>query len=137
MNIYFACSLTGGRDDEKIYQIITDHLIDSGHQVPTAFLAQFNIMANESDSSPVEIYTRDAAWIQACDALIAEVSTPSHGVGYEIGYALNLDKPVLGLYRIDTRISKMISGNPDARLTIQPYATPDDAIALINKFLAI
>ena len=39
------------------------------------------------------------AYIKACDALIAEISTPSHGVGYEIGYALNLDKPVLCLHR--------------------------------------
>jgi len=136
MNIYFACSLTGGRDDESIYQIIVTHLINSGHQVPTAFLAKANILTAETNTPPAEIYQRDTAWIQSCDVLIAEVSTPSHGVGYEIGYALNLGKSVLCLHGSDTRISKMISGNPEPRLAIQSYASPEEATALINKFLA-
>ncbi|MEN8172369.1 MAG: nucleoside 2-deoxyribosyltransferase [Chloroflexota bacterium] len=135
MNIYFACSLTGGREDENIYQIIVGHLIESGHQVPTAFLAESGIVTKEVESSAAEIYQRDTAWIKGCDALIAEASTPSHGVGYEIGYALSLGKPVLVIHHSDKRLSKMISGNPNPNLVVQCYESPSEALTLANQFL--
>ncbi len=53
----------------------------------------------EGQVDPGDVYERDTAWIRACDALVAEVSTPSHGVGYEVAYALSLGKPVLCVYR--------------------------------------
>jgi nucleoside 2-deoxyribosyltransferase len=56
-------------------------------------------MAEESVIDPVTVYQRDIAWVEACDVMIAEVSTPSHGVGYEIAYAIGLGRPVLCLYR--------------------------------------
>ncbi len=40
MNIYFACSLTGGRNDESIYQVIITYLINLGYHVPTALYTQ-------------------------------------------------------------------------------------------------
>ncbi len=86
MNIYFACSITGGREFEPAYQSITRALLEDGHAVPTAHLAGADVKALEAVVSPVEVYERDAAWIEACDVLIAEVSTPSHGVGYEIAF---------------------------------------------------
>ena len=135
MNIYFACSLTGGRKDEDIYQGIIAHLADSGHDVPTTFLAQTNVMTKESSIPPTDIFLRDTSWIQDCDCLIAEISTPSHGVGYEIGYALNLDKPVLCLHHNTVRISKMISGNPHHLLTIHTYTTRKEAFNRIDQFL--
>lgn len=39
MNIYFACSITGGRDFESVYQSIVQALTGDGHEVPTAHLA--------------------------------------------------------------------------------------------------
>ncbi len=134
MNIYFACSLTGGRNDESIYQGIITYLINSGHHVPTAFLAKTNILTKERKKSPSAIFTRDTTWIHDCELLIAEISTPSHGVGYEIGYALNFGKPVLCLHHSDSTISKMISGNPHPLLIIQAYDTPNEAITLIEGY---
>ncbi len=137
MNIYFACSITGGRNDEAVYQTLVDALVADGHTVPTASLAQSNVVWLEQIESPAEIYARDVAWIRACDALIAEISTPSHGVGYEIGYALGLGKPVLCLYREGAQVSKMITGNPDVNLTVQSYATPEEAVVWARGFRAL
>ena len=111
MNIYFACSITGGRAYESTYQEITRYLLANGHDVPTAYLADSNVMALEKVIDPREVYDRDVAWIRACDALIAEVSAPSHGVGYEIGFALEQGKPVLCLAQEGVSVSKMITGN--------------------------
>ena len=135
MNIYFACSITGGREFEPVYQAIVRALTEDQHVVPTAHLAEADVMALEAVIDPQEVYARDVAWIRACDVLIAEVSMPSHGVGYEIAFSLGLGKPVLALYQKQRRISKMISGNPDPNLSVKSYQTPEDATLQIRKFL--
>jgi nucleoside 2-deoxyribosyltransferase len=135
MNIYFACSITGGRDFERIYLDLTLALLASGHVIPTAHLAESNVMAVESVINPREVYDRDVAWIRGCDMLIAEVSIPSHGVGYEIGFALGEGKPVLCLYQEGRKVSKMITGNPHSNLEIKSYHSIEDAIFLMQEFL--
>ncbi len=50
-------------------------------------------------------------WLISADVIIAEVTTPSLGVGYEIGRAAALHKPILCLYRGgDMPASSMIAG---------------------------
>lgn len=136
MNIYFACSITGGREFESTYQAMVHALVADGHQVPTAHLAESNVPAMEAMIDPQEVYARDVAWIRASDVLIAEISVPSHGVGYEIGFALGNHKPVLALYQHGRKVSKMISGNPDPQLEVKAYHNHSDAIGLIREFLS-
>lgn len=135
MNIYFSCSLTGGRADEQIYGRIVDHLLELGHEVPTAHLARPEVMELEQVVDPEEVYRRDIEWIEACDAVVAEVSTPSHGVGYEIAYALSRGKPVLCCYRENAPVSKMITGNRSDGLVVKAYAAEKQALELIDEFL--
>jgi nucleoside 2-deoxyribosyltransferase len=135
MNVYFACSITGGRQDELVYQKLVAALQQDGHHVPTALLASPDVMPLEGVVSAADVYTRDVRWITECDFLLAEVSTPSHGVGYEIGYALSLGKKVLCLYRQGRKVSKMILGNPHPQLTVRDYETPDQAVSLLNSYL--
>jgi nucleoside 2-deoxyribosyltransferase len=136
MNIYFACTITGGREFEAVYQTMVEALVQDGHQVPTAHLAESGIAAVEAVIDPRTVYARDVAWICACEVLIAEVSVPSHGVGYEVGFALGLGKPVLALYQQNRKVSKMISGNPDSHLQVKAYQDSKGAIVLIRGFLA-
>jgi nucleoside 2-deoxyribosyltransferase len=135
MNVYFACSITGGRQDELVYQKLVAALQQDGHHVPTALLASPDVMPLEGVVSAADVYTRDVRWITECDFLLAEVSTPSHGVGYEIGYALTLGKKVLCLYRQGRKVSKMILGNPHPQLTVRDYETPDQAVSMLNSYL--
>ena len=136
MNIYFACSITGGRQYERVYQDLTAALLADGHTVPTAHLADSNVMAMEAVVSARDVYERDVTWIRAADALIAEVSVPSHGVGYEIGFALNAGKPVLCLYQAGRKISKMISGNTHPNLRLVVYGDSQNAVLIARNFLA-
>ena len=135
MNIYFACSITGGRREESIYQLIADGLLAEGHNVPTAHLSDSNVMTIEKIVDPFEIYERDINWIENCHALVAEVSTPSHGVGYEIAYALSISKPVLCLHHQDKMVSKMITGNRQPGIQVSAYTYPDEILPLIRDFL--
>ena len=136
MNIYFACSITGGREFEPVYQAITAALLADGHTVPTAHLAGADVKDLEAVVNPRDVYTRDVNWIRQCDMLVAEVSTPSHGVGYEVAFALGLGKHVLCLYREAVPVSKMITGNSSPNLTVETYRSAAQAVQAVRTFLA-
>ena len=136
MKIYFACSISGGRKDEKAYQHLVRYLEEMGMKVPTAHIAETGIEIIDGEENPRDIYQRDVNWIEESDVLIAEVSTPSHGVGYEIGYALFLGKPVLCLYDTSVVVSKMITGNPHPLLTVKPYRDLVEAEQILGGYLA-
>ena len=136
MKIYFACSITGGREFESVYQSIVHALAENGHSVLTTHLVKSDVMEIEAGHSPEYVYTRDTNWIRECDVLIAEVSVPSHGVGYEIGFALGIEKTILALHQDDRNVSKMISGNPDKNLTVKMYSSIEEAIHIALQFLS-
>lgn len=137
MNIYFSCSITGGRNDQPVYAAVVQALLEDGHHVPTAILASPQVMDMERVIDPSEVYRRDVNWVRECDALIAEVSTPSHGVGYEIALALMLEKPVLACYRAGAKVSKMILGNDHPRFRLGMYRDSAEAVTLIRDFLRV
>jgi hypothetical protein len=136
MDIYFGCSITGGRNEESTYQVIVNQLLEDGHRVPTAHLSRPEVMELEQVVDPCEVFTRDIQWINDCQVMIAEVSTPSHGVGYEISYALSRNKPVLCLYRSGVQVSKMITGNDHPLLRVIEYQSPEELALVLEEFLA-
>ena len=136
MKIYFAASIRGGRKDQNKYneligflsskvEVLTEHLGDSS-------LGQ----TGEQDFTDKEIYQRDLEWLESADAVIAEVTNPSLGVGYELGIAEKLGKPVLCLYKDssdDTKLSAMVSGNQKFRTFL--YHDLDQAKEEIVSFI--
>jgi len=136
MDLYFSCSLTGGRQDQPVYAALVAHLERLGHCVLTAHLAAPSVMADDAGHSETAVYDRDTAWLRQSEAVIAEVSTPSHGVGYEIAYALERGKPVLCLAREGVRVSKMLTGLRAPGFEVGTYRTPTEALACMEAFLA-
>jgi 2'-deoxynucleoside 5'-phosphate N-hydrolase len=134
MNIYFSCSLTGGRNDQPIYAAIVQWLVAQGHHVSTAHLTQPTLLTDEDSLIPEAVFTRDIAWLDAADLVIAEVSTPSHGVGYEIAHAVLRNTRVLCLARQSAKVSKMLSGNPG--VVFARYVDEAGAIEVVRAFLA-
>jgi len=135
VDLYFSCSLTGGRQDQPVYAALVAHLQALGHRVLTEHLASEAVMAADGGMSPEAVFERDTAWLRDCHAVIAEVSTPSHGVGFEIAYALERGKPVLCLAREGVRVSKMLTGIRQAGFAFATYATPEEAKARMGAFL--
>ena len=134
MRIYFSGAISGGRDYLPVYQHIVARLVEAGYAVPSAHVADPAVLSRESDVSPRDVYLRDIGWIEDCDAMVAEVSTPSLGVGYEVGYALSIGRPVLCLYRRGLFISKMITGNPAPALVIATYQSQAELDARLDSF---
>ena len=112
MKIYFAASIRGERDDWASYLEIVRQLREYG-EVLTERVGDVELSAAGQDISDRDIHDRDLGWLKSSDFLVAEVTTPSLGVGYEIGKATESGKPVLCLYRpvAGRLLSAMISGS--------------------------
>ena len=98
-------------------------------------------VANKSISSYGEkfaknyIYERDVNWLLQSDAVVAETTTASTGVGYEVARAEDAGKKILCLWRetSDSRPSAMVLGNN--HITIKQYKTLDDLKIIFDDFL--
>ena len=135
MKIYFSGAISGGRQNLPTYQHMVARMQAQGHNVLSAHVADPAVFDREKDVPPRVVHDRDLAWIDECDAMVAEVSTPSLGVGYEYGYAVQIGKPVLCLYRRGLRMSKMITGNPAPNLSVAMYANAAELDEKMDAFL--
>ncbi|MBN1562092.1 nucleoside 2-deoxyribosyltransferase [candidate division KSB1 bacterium] len=134
MIIYFCGSIAGGRAYLDTYIKIVRHLQSLGHRVPTEHIIDPNVLDAEKKLTPAQIYQRDVQWLTASDAVIAEISNPSLGVGYEIACALHIGKSVLALHERGLFISCMITGNRDPNLQVVEYSSDDEWRATIDHF---
>jgi len=135
MKIYFAGSIRGGRDDAAIYRQIIALLMKYG-EVLTKHVGDAKPTHDGEDKPSDEtIYERDMAWLMEADAVVAEITVPSHGVGYEIALAEALGKPVLCLHRQTTgqRLSAMLAGNP--ALWCETYESVKEIRPILERFL--
>lgn len=132
--IYFCGSIRGGRDDAALYQNLIEHIETHG-TVLSEHVGHDDVEQEEKDRSEQEIYERDVSWLEEADIVIAEVTTPSLGVGYELAYAEKLGKPILCLYRPDSEhaLSAMVRGCPT--FTVTEYDDRSDAASAIDTFL--
>ena len=134
LKIYFAGSIRGGREDKEIYFILINHISKYG-EVLTEHVGDKEL-TDLGDDGPTDewIYNRDMEWMNKADMVIAEVSTPSLGVGYELGKAEEMNKKILCLYRnrSNKKLSAMINGNLNMK-TVK-YDNLKDAIKQIDEF---
>lgn len=132
MNVYFARSLRGDRStgDEQLYKDIIGVIKRCGHRPQFEIPIDYKRLPDETHEQ--YIYQRDILWINHCDAMIAEVTTASHGVGYEIAYAEFVRKmPIFFCARKDTLVSAMLSGKHE----ICYYRDLGDLSAFIEAFI--
>jgi nucleoside 2-deoxyribosyltransferase len=81
-----------------------------------------------------EIHDRDMQWIVESDVLVAEVTIPSLGVGYEIGRAIEMGKPILTLFRSGGQytLSAMIAGSD--KVELKYYSNMEEVEELFDLF---
>ena len=135
MKIYFAGSIRGGRGEEKTYLRIIDYLCSFG-DVLTEHVGYKDVEKSEKNHSDIYIFERDVKWLESSDVMIADVTVPSLGVGYEIGFAETLNIPILCLYNPKNKkpLSAMITGNKN--IIWKEYGSFEDAQMLIKNFLS-
>ena len=134
MIIYCAGPIKGDTTYQENYREIIKIVDQAGHSALTELNGKFNSSIPLSDK---QIYTRDIKWIEGSQLMIAEISGPSLGVGFEIAYALFQKKiPVLALASVEVnKISAMITGCNSNLLTIVRYSNTDEMKNIIGKYL--
>jgi|SRR5882672_4909180 len=134
MKIYFAGAIRGGRNDAALYYEIVQQLRKYG-EVLTEHLGNSELGVLGQDIGDRNIHDRDLDWLNTSDYLVAEVTVPSLGVGYEIANATQWGKPVLCLYRPaeGRSLSAMISGCN--ALTVREYQRPAELTEIFAEFL--
>jgi nucleoside 2-deoxyribosyltransferase len=135
MKIYFAAPITNKIPNINLYNKIIKYLNRYGI-VLNKRLGDKNFWKGRKNKkfSEKEIYDFDLKLLLKSDVVVAEISYPSLGVGYEIGRAIERKKPILGLYnkKMKKQISKMILGAHE--ITIRPYRTFTEIKSIIREF---
>jgi 2'-deoxynucleoside 5'-phosphate N-hydrolase len=134
MQVYLAAAMTSPDRDLGTIQRFLTAIEERGHHVPTRHVAEPGGKEADRRLTDAELAQRDLGWVAASDALVAEVSTPSHGVGIEVMAALAHTLPVLLLRRAGAPVSRLLLGLPG--VVTAAYAHPDEGCAAIDAFLS-
>ena len=137
MKIYFAGSIRGGRSDAGIYAQIIEFLQGYGEVLTEHFGSENLLHEGESSLSDQGIHDRDMEWLLESDLMVAEVTNPSLGVGYEIGRAIEAGKQIICLFRNSSNknLSAMISGQENVKVI--KYVDILDATESLQKQIKI
>ncbi|MEK6375668.1 MAG: nucleoside 2-deoxyribosyltransferase [Acidobacteriota bacterium] len=137
MTIYFAGAITGGRGDVEHYRAIVEALEADGYRVLAGAVTAEHVGPSGEALDACAIFERDVAWLAEADVLVAEVSTPSTGVGYEVAtMRYRYGRPVICLYRpaYTARCTAMVAGDRDIELI--EYRDLDDLLVRLRAALS-
>ena len=136
MTIYLSGAISAGRADVALYRRIVDALEADGYHVLAGSVAAEHVSDAGDALDSCAIFERDMCWIEEAEVLVAEVSMPSTGVGYEIAAARYLrDIPVICLYRpaYTKRCTAMVAG--DRGITLIEYEDEPAMLARLRESL--
>ncbi|KAL2083187.1 hypothetical protein ACEWY4_020960 [Coilia grayii] len=140
MHIYFCGSIRGGRDDVALYQKIVKKCQQYG-EVLTEHVSHGNLTEKGEDASlqgDKAIHNRDMQWLEMSDVIVAEVTQPSLGVGYELGRAVVMRKKILCLFRPSSGrvLSAMIRGAEDGSLFHVRDYSEEEVEPILEEFFS-
>ena len=134
MIVYCAAPIKG---DQKFHNYCLDiikQVTSLGHTALSELNDEFRpaVLLTEA-----EIFSRDTKWIDKSEIVIAEVSGPSLGVGFEIAYSLYKKKiPVLALVHTEAKdVSAMIIGCHSELLKIKKYSDTEELKKAVSGFI--
>ena len=120
MNIYFSGSIYGGRQKLDTYKKLVKDLAKYG-TVLNEEVADDNALVKEANVSDKDVFESLVNRLKQADLIFAEVTVPSLGVGYELGYADSQNKRIVCVYdkTVTPKVTTMLRGNE--KLKIIPY----------------
>lgn len=130
MRIYFSTAI---KHADPTLAVINEHIIKYLEDRNQDVIAPSEL--GRDGLSDQQVYDRDFTMILTCEAMVAECSTPSHGVGYEICLAqLVMPLPLLVVHRNSFPLSAMI--RPCAGTAVTPYDSLIDLDIKLTRWLA-
>lgn len=115
--IYVSGSIYGGRQKIETYKRIINTLELYGEVYDKQIIDE-DVLKKEDYQSDESIFKGLEKNLKSVDIVFAEVTVPSLGVGYEIGFADQLGKKIIAIYDLNVidKVSTMIRGNKRIRL---------------------
>ncbi|XP_044228196.1 2'-deoxynucleoside 5'-phosphate N-hydrolase 1 [Thunnus albacares] len=140
MKVYFCGSIRGGRDDVHVYRRIV-HKLESYGTVLTEHVSSLELTARGEDATAAgdrAIHDRDMEWLRQSDVIVAEVTQPSLGVGFELGRAVDMKKRILCLFRPSSgrSLSAMIRGFDDGELYVVRDYSEEEVEKVLEEFFS-
>ena len=137
MKVYLSTAITRGRREYvDAVRNIFDALKEEGVDVLNDRVADPNFPDPQTDRAET---MRDVhGWLNEADALIAEATISSTGVGCELTQVQMRGKPVLLLYdaHFGFRISDWVTHNPEANVEARPYRDRNEIARIVKEFVA-
>ena len=135
MKVYFAGSIRAGRTDVPIYEQLIQR-IKPHAEVLTEHVGDYRLSVKGQHTLDDKfIHDRDVEWLLSSHVVIAETTTPSLGVGYEIALATAHQIPVIALHRGEPGdLSAMIAGSSGVETHF--YTSLDEALHIIDNYFA-
>lgn len=142
LKIYCAGAIRGEVFDRRYFDKIIEIVKEFGDPKTekrgyTLYSMEYYSHIRNTRSIEKLVADRDRNWIRQCKAVIAEISGPSTGTGWEICYATRVRrKPTLCLYHEDSAPSLMITQDTSDYTIIQTYSEDKEFKTCVRCFLA-
>jgi hypothetical protein len=136
MKVFLSTAITRGRREyvDSVNRI-RDALKESGIEVLNERISDPSFPGPDVDTP--ETIRELQGWLQQADALIAEATISSTGVGCEVTTVQMRGKPVLLLYdaHFGFRISDWVFHHPDPNVETHAYRDRDEIGDVVKKFV--
>lgn len=136
MKIYVSGSIYGGREKIETYKVIIEALEKYGEVYDKEIIDE-DVLEKEKFQSDEGIFKKLENYLKNIDIVFAEVTVPSLGVGYELGFADQLGKKVIAIYDMNvvSKVSTMIRGNK--RIKLIGYHNISEIINKLDEILEV
>ncbi len=136
MKIYVSGSIYGGRQKIETYKTIINALEKYGEVCDKQIIDE-DVLKKEEFQSDEEIFKGLEVQLKTADIVFAEVTVPSLGVGYELGFADQLGKKIIAIYDLNMidKVSTMIRGNK--RINLIGYHEISEIVNNLDQLLKL
>lgn len=137
--VYCAGAIRGDPSFKAYYKRIIDiatKYVDVWTEISETYTPITSFFNEDERKYKQKIYERDKNWLNKSDAIVAECSGASTGVGYEICYAIYVKKiPALCLFHKNSFPSLMITQNNERHIIPQEYSNDYELELFLKCFL--
>lgn len=127
MKVYLSVPMIANRAIDRA-QLMAKAIVDAGHEITSPWVLG---ALEKPDPSVTNIFQRDKGSVEMSDALVADVTEPSIGVGMEIMAAYKARKRIIMVTRKSRVISRMLE-HMDKKETIVYGSEPEIYAALLK-----
>ena len=138
MRAFLSIPVQGSRLEQNVYDAIVSGMANAGLTIINAEVNRPPALDEVAQISPYVVYAHNRALLEGAALVIAEVSRPSLGVGYELAVAEQKQIPLLALCdaAVLPSMSLMIRGLCHEHFHLATYANTAEISGMIAEFVS-